>query len=999
VAGEQIERRLVAILMADVAGYSRLIGIDDEGTLAQLNAHHAELIEPKIKEHRGRIVRTTGDGLLVLFVSAVEALRCAVEIQRGMTERIAEIPADRRIKFRMGVNVGDIVEGASIHGDGINVAARLEALADVGGICVSSRVQEDAQGSLSRLRIAFHDMGQHQLKNIRHAVRVYQVLLDEAEIKVKSSVPETTRLEIDLLGAFAVRADATEVRLQSRKGCALLGYLALADSNRSTRESLLGLLWSESSENKARTSLRQVIHEVHNILDNAGYVGFQADRLTLRLAPSSLSVDVLDVIRFAKEGRAHPKLLAKERPIETLMRDFETIDPAFSEWLVGIRRTLRQRLVDDLTTALRSARPGMNQLELSRTLVNLEPTHEEATRNIVRAQANAGDVGGALRTYKHLKDLLEREFDAEPAKETQELIAAIKIGHATAVASSEKPPAVVVAQPAESGATAESRPSRADIEAFIRTLVNSFGGRLVAGEHNRYAIDFPEPRAATQAMLGVSDDSGRHKGQSPLTGLQMGAHASFGQGRAAATEVAGQLAALARPGELLVSDQMRDVLTDGLDVFIEDTGEHEAGTPPSPMRAFRVSALTEQRLYLEGGHIQPVLAIMPFDLIGNQRKHLLFGEILAEELIANFSAGKEIAVISRLSTRPFKGRSSSLEELRERLHATYVVSGQYSVRGTKIEVLAEFADARSETLLWRQQFKGDINAFLRGPAEVVDEMVAAISASVLSRELDRVRSRPLETLENYSLLMAAINLSHRTSYDSFLQARGLLEFLMERLPVHPLPLAWLAKWFVFRVNQGWSEDRASDSQKALGYATQAVESDPTCSIALTVNAWANLNLQKRFDVANEQFERAVEANPNDSTAWLLKGMMHAFKGQGRQAVTAAQHAIHLSPLDPRRSYYDSLAATAYLSAGDFERAIELAKRSLRVDGLHQSTLRALAIAQFLSGRVNEARETLGRVLRLDPTLTVGKYLSRHPAAEFSTGQLWAKTLGEAGLPK
>ena len=169
-AGAQIERRLVAILMADVAGYSRLIGIDDEGTLAELNAHHAELIEPKIKEHRGRIVRTTGDGLLVLFLSAVDALRCAVEIQRAMVQRNVQVPPDRRIEFRMGVNVGDIVEGTSIHGDGINVAARLEALAEAGGVCVSNRVQEDAQGSLGRLGIAFEDIGQHQLKNIGRPV-------------------------------------------------------------------------------------------------------------------------------------------------------------------------------------------------------------------------------------------------------------------------------------------------------------------------------------------------------------------------------------------------------------------------------------------------------------------------------------------------------------------------------------------------------------------------------------------------------------------------------------------------------------------------------------------------------------------------------------------------------------------------------------------------------------------------------------------------------------
>src|SRR5262249_55874986 len=153
-----------AILAADVAGYSRLMGADEEGTLAQLKAHRSALLDPKIAEHRGRIVKTTGDGMLVEFASVVDALRCAVEIQRGMAERNAEVPEDRRIEFRVGIHQGDvIIEGGDIFGDGVNVAARLEALAEPGGICVSSRVQEDARGKLD---IAFEDAGEQQLKNI-----------------------------------------------------------------------------------------------------------------------------------------------------------------------------------------------------------------------------------------------------------------------------------------------------------------------------------------------------------------------------------------------------------------------------------------------------------------------------------------------------------------------------------------------------------------------------------------------------------------------------------------------------------------------------------------------------------------------------------------------------------------------------------------------------------------------------------------------------------------
>ncbi len=170
---ERVERRLTAILAADVARYSRLMGADEEGTLAQLKAHRRALVDPKITEHRGRIVKTTGDGMLVEFVSVVDALRCAVEIQRGMAERNAEVPQDKRIEFRMGINVGDIIiDGDDIFGEGVNVAARLEGLAEPGSICVSARVQEDARGKLD---LAFEDAGEQQLKNIERSVRVYRV--------------------------------------------------------------------------------------------------------------------------------------------------------------------------------------------------------------------------------------------------------------------------------------------------------------------------------------------------------------------------------------------------------------------------------------------------------------------------------------------------------------------------------------------------------------------------------------------------------------------------------------------------------------------------------------------------------------------------------------------------------------------------------------------------------------------------------------------------------
>jgi adenylate cyclase len=172
-AETRVQRRLAAILAADVAGYSRLMGVDEEGTLGALKELRRELADPKIKEHRGRIVKTTGDGLLVEFASVVDAVRCAVEVQRGMAERNAEVEEARRIQFRMGVNLGDIIkDGRDIYGDGVNVAARLEALAEPGGICVNRVVRDQVR---DKLDFAFEDAGEQRVKNIARPLRVYRL--------------------------------------------------------------------------------------------------------------------------------------------------------------------------------------------------------------------------------------------------------------------------------------------------------------------------------------------------------------------------------------------------------------------------------------------------------------------------------------------------------------------------------------------------------------------------------------------------------------------------------------------------------------------------------------------------------------------------------------------------------------------------------------------------------------------------------------------------------
>lgn len=193
----RMERRLAAILAADVAGYSRLMEVDEEGTHRDLKAHCHELVEPKIQQHRGRIIKNTGDGFLAEFTSVLDAVRCSSEIQQGMTVRNADVPGDRRIEFRIGVHQGDIItDSGDIFGDGVNVAARLEGISDPGGICVSARVQEDVQGKLD---LTLDDIGEQLLKNIERPVRAYRILSENKTTRSRPALSLPDRPSIAVL--------------------------------------------------------------------------------------------------------------------------------------------------------------------------------------------------------------------------------------------------------------------------------------------------------------------------------------------------------------------------------------------------------------------------------------------------------------------------------------------------------------------------------------------------------------------------------------------------------------------------------------------------------------------------------------------------------------------------------------------------------------------------------------------------------------------------------
>jgi class 3 adenylate cyclase/TolB-like protein/tetratricopeptide (TPR) repeat protein len=532
-------------------------------------------------------------------------------------------------------------------------------------------------------------------------------------------------------------------------------------------------------------------------------------------------------------------------------------------------------------------------------------------------------------------------------------------------------------------------------------LVKSLGDGLMlefASVQPAVKTAFAVQQACTRSNSGVPPDQhlllrmGIHLGK-----LLVDEHDVYGRG----ANLASRLLSLAGPGEIIVSADVRDRLTPVLDADIEDLGACYLKHVHDPVRAYRIGRPGPRPVITPAAPmsgLHPTIAVIPFAARSGEPEHQVVGEVLADETITALSRSSELNVISRLSTTIFRGRDASIGEMSAYLHADYVLSGAYRVVGKKLRLTAELAAAKLGTIVWSNGMEGDVLGVLGGEDHLVDELVAEISAAVKAREVERAQSQPLPTLESYTLLIGAIALMHRSvSVQDFDRARQMLEALTERVPRQAVPWAWLATWYVLRDVQRWSHDTQKGGQLAWDCARRALDSDPRCSLALAIAGLVH-TWWKRLDVAQEHYEHAVSVNPNDSLAWLLKGTMHAFKGEGKVAVEDTRRALRLSPLDPLRYFYDSLAATAALSAGQYKRAIELAQRSLRANRTHVSTFRALAISQWQSGLRDDARKTVSELLKLDPTFTVKNYLEVHASGAYETGRIWSNALRQAGVP-
>ncbi len=547
------------------------------------------------------------------------------------------------------------------------------------------------------------------------------------------------------------------------------------------------------------------------------------------------------------------------------------------------------------------------------------------------------------------------------------------------------------------------------VDHVANRLLPGTDGRLVKSLGDGLMLEFLHVGAAVSLAFAMQEAIGESNTALPASRrlhLRIGIHVSlltadardvYGHG----VNLAARLTTLAGPDEIVVSGDVRDQLTPALDAEVEDLGDCYVKHVHHPVRAFRLGAPGAQPIIECGSlaeDLRATIAVIPFRPRSLGGADDVLGQLLADEVISALSRSSEVNVVSRLSTSAFQGRELKLDDVSAHLRADYVVSGSYHVDGDRVMLKAEMAETRTMQVVWSQALRGSVSGIVAGDDPLANHVVSQACSAMMVRELQHSQGQAPQSLKSRTLLLSSITLMHRISPLAFERSQQLLRALIERTPRLAAPYAWLAKWHVLRVTQGWSVDAQGDGKSALDNTKRALDRDATSSLAMTVEGQVNTYILKRLDVAEQMYAQALQSNPNDSLAWLLKGTLHAFRDEGKEAVRHTRHALRLSPLDPLKYYFDSLAATAELSAGNDARALQLASRSLRLNRTHASTLRVLITSLCRLGRLEDARRHVAQLLSLEPNFSVGRYMERSPGAPYRLGHAVASALADAGVP-
>lgn len=475
-------------------------------------------------------------------------------------------------------------------------------------------------------------------------------------------------------------------------------------------------------------------------------------------------------------------------------------------------------------------------------------------------------------------------------------------------------------------------------------------------------------------------------------------HEMYGDG----VNLAARLASLAQPGQTVASTQVRQDVADGVHATVHDLGLRFVKHVNEPLRVFRLDPPglggAQPHRPDSAADLRPTVAVVPFVAMPPDPDHDALGHALADDVIASLARHPSLRVLSRVSTAMLRMSAHDLTHVRDALGATFLLTGRFYVQGQRVRLSVELCELATGSVLWTGRTVGHIAELFEGTDELVPHIVTQVSQQIIGHELARARSLPVDSLSSYSLFVGASGLMNSLVKADFDSARLVLEHLVERHPRHAAPVALLARWQVFALEQGWTTDRQRAGVLARELCERALDRDPASAAAHAALAQVCANFEGKLQEGRELNERAIALDPSDAVALAQLSGTLAFLGEADAACEAVSECLRLSPLDPSRYEFEAYAAMAFVAAGHYARAAEHARSSVRQHSLHAPGLHLLVGALWLNGECEAAHRAAQRYLALFPKAKAGRTSGRRLGAGLAWRRTFEDALISAGVP-
>ncbi len=986
-AEQRVQRRLAAILAADMVGYSRLMGADEEGTIARQKTHRTELIDPEIASHGGRIVKTMGDGLLVEFASVVDAVKCAIAVQNAMSDREADVPEDRRIQYRVGINLGDIViDGDDILGDGVNVAARLEGEADAGGICISGDAYRQVHGKID---YAFEDLGERSLKNIAEPVRAYQVLLSGVPAPAFGAPQLTDKPSIAVLPFDNMSGDPEQEYFSDGMAEDLITDLSkipsLSVAARNSSFSFKGQM----------PDIKDVVEKLSVAFVLEGSVRRMGDRLRIntQLIDSAdgrhiwaerYDGDMAEIFEFQDAIREQivSALQVSLTPADKVLSERKPTDSveAYDLYLKGranLHRFEREQLLE-----------AINCLEEA---IEIDPNFADAYGYLSMCH-----LYGWIGLWSEFDDNLQHALELAErgvALDGKSAIALTRLGWVQtflvrfdqAVPNFENSVALA--------------PNNAEVYADFGQVLNYWGDPKRGLEMLEKALSletFAPPlwnfnlgrsywllHQYDEALVRFKQMVERSPSYTPAYVHLACAYVELDRlddARAAiktALEITPQLTlkqvAARYPYRL---DEVRNRFLDSLrKAGLSEGNEAQDTPPPLPDK--------------------PSIAVLPFDNLSGDPEQEYFSDGMAGDLITDISNISSLFVIARNSSFAFKGKAMDVKEIAAKLGVGHILEGSVRKMGDKLRVNAQLVDAASGGHIWAQRYDGDMADIFEFQDSIREQIVSAMQVSLTPTDKALSERRQTDSVEAYDLFLKGRENFYRYTHEHALEAIKCLEAAIEIDPNFADAYGYLSFCHYLGWGHLWPEfDDTLDRANEL--AEKGVALDATSAFALARLAWIQTHL-RRYDRAIANLEEAIALAPNNGEVYATFGQVLNYWGDAERALKMLEKAFSLETFAP--AVWEYQVGHSHFLLRQYDEALTLFNRALERAPKILPAHVQLACAYVELDRLDDARETITTVLEIAPLYTVKEVARIFPYRTDEDRNRILDGLRKGGLPE